>query len=400
MLPRRTHILGPLVAALLPVPFALTIRYSADFGLAYHGGLEAWASGHPERLATWFSTPFLALVMALITRVVPEQSGAYLWLGVNLAIWGGLLLVTWTRLRDSLPRPLWWVTLVAASVFSPGISSIFWLQFNLLVFVLAVGGFMLIGRHDRLAGLLIGVSLATKPILLLLPVALLIRRDTRRAGVFAMVGAALLTATGFAFLAWRASDLGALNPGPYLSAFAAKGNGPLAACIVQNYSPVALWCRFGLPPSSAVTLGVAAAVCAAGWMLAARFRNSPRRGWEIVCLACLLSPMVGPVQWATYQLLFAPAMLLLAFQFWRERAPRRLWAYLAVIFVTTDLVWDPVESLANTPVLVEVWSYTIAQFAQYLLLGLWIFWIRMRGPEGSPSRASRMSAAQSGSPAV
>ncbi|MFI5283484.1 MAG: glycosyltransferase family 87 protein [Candidatus Dormibacterales bacterium] len=399
MITRRAHWIGPLIAALVPVPFALTIRYTADFGLAYHGGLEAWSSGHPERLATWFSTPFLGLVMALVTRVVSEQLGSYVWLGANLVMWGALLLITWDRLHDQVPKTLWWGTLVAAAAFSPGISSIYWLQFNLLVFVLALGGFLLLGRHDRLAGLLIGASLATKPILLLLPLSMLIRRDTRKAGVFAIATAAALTIAGFVFLAWRAGDPAALNPLPYLSDFSAKGNGPLAACIVQNYSPVALWCRFGLPHSTLVTLGFAVIVLAAGWFMAGRFRNTAGRPWEIFCLACLLSPMVGPVQWATYQLLFAPLMLLLAYQFWHERAPRRLWIYLAVLFVMTDLVWDPVESLANAPVLVEVWSYTIAQFAQYLLLGLWLFWLRMRELEGHQVGTSRMSAAQTGSSA-
>src|SRR6202035_876977 len=109
-----------------------------------------------------------------------------------------------------------------------------------------------------------------------------------------------------------------------------------------------------------------------------RFPPSSGRAWEPFAVACLLSPLVGPVEWATYQLLFAPLMLLLAYQFWAERAPSRLWVYLVVAFLMCELVWDPVESLARAPVVVLVVSYSIGQFAQYLppvVLFQWA-WIR------------------------
>lgn len=69
--------------------------------------------------------------------------------------------------------------------------------------------------------------------------------------------------------------------------------------------------------------------------------------------------MLGPIEWASYQLLFAPLMLLLAYQFWAERAPTRMWVYLAAAFVMTEMVWDPFESLAGAPAVVLVVSYSI-----------------------------------------
>jgi hypothetical protein len=381
----RPHWLAPLGAALALIPFAVSIRYTADFGLAYHGGLEAWASGHPERLFSWFSTPFLALVMAVVTRIAAEDVAARVFLGANLVLWGGLLVAVWSRLYGRVPIFWWWGTLVAAGAFSPGISTIFWLSFNLVAFVLALCGFVLIGRHDRLAGLLIGASLALKPILVLLPLALLLRRESRSAGVWAIAAAAGLSAGGLGFLAWRAGDWSVLNPVAYLAAFVAKGNGPLVACVIQNYSPVAFLCRLGIPTPAAVTLGLAAVACAVGWWLTRRFRNSSGRAWELFAAACLLSPLVGPIEWATYQLLFGPLMLLLAYQFWAERAPARLWAYLVAAFLMTELVWDPLESLARISVPVLVFSYSLGQFAQYLLLLLWFQWLRMRSREVPPA---------------
>jgi hypothetical protein len=155
--------------------------------------------------------------------------------------------------------------------------------------------------------------------------------------------------------------------------------------VIQNYSPLAFLCRLGLPTPSAVTLGLAAAACAIGWWLTRHFRNSSGGAWELFAAACLLSPMVGPIEWATYQLLFAPLMLLLAYQFWAERAPVRLWAYLAVAFLMTELVWDPLESLAGISVPVLVFSYSLGQFAQYLLLLLWFQWLRARSQKAAPA---------------
>jgi hypothetical protein len=268
----------------------------------------------------------------------------------------------------------WWGTLIAAAVFSPGISSIFWLTFNLIAFGLALGGFLLIGRHDKVAGLLIGLSLALKPILLLVPLVLLLRRESRSAGLWSIATAAALSVAGLVFLAWRAGDWSAADPVAYLSAFAAKGRGPLAACVVQNYSPVAFLCRLGVPTPAVVTLAIAAGAGLIGWLLSRRLRG----GWELFGLACLVSPMIGPIEWASYQLLFAPLLLLLAYQFRAERAPVRLWIYLAAAFVMTEMVWDPFESLAGAPVVVLVVSYSIGQFAQYALILLWFWWLRLR----------------------
>jgi hypothetical protein len=125
-----------------------------------------------------------------------------------------------------------------------------------------------------------------------------------------------------------------------------------------------------------VTLAIAAGVGVIGWLLAQRLG----RGWELFAAACLLSPMLGPVEWQSYQLLFAPLMLLLAYQFWAERAPTRLWVYLVATVLLTELVWDPFESLAGAPVVVLVVSYSLGQFAQYALILLWLQWLRLRRP--------------------
>jgi hypothetical protein len=370
--------LAPLVPVLLLIPIAISIGYTADFGLAYRGGAEAWASGHPQHLVTWTATPFLALLMAMVTRVASEDTAARVFMAGNLAVWAALLMSVWNRVRDLLPSRWWWSTLAAAGVFAPAISTLFWLQFNLVVFALALAGFTLAGRHHRWAGFLIGLSVALKPIVVLLPLALVLRRRSRRAGAWAIGMTAASTALGLAFLAWRAGDPRVLNPFDYLAGFLTKGSGPIAACVPENYSPVALLCRLGLAPSTAITVAVGAAVVLTGWLLIRNLPAAPEGEWEVFAAACLFSTMLGPINWASYGMAMAPLFLLLIWQFSRQGAPARLWVGLAVAFVLAELVWDPMESLVRTPVPVVILSYTAGQFAQYILLLVWVRWRQMR----------------------
>lgn len=374
----KLNLLAPIAAALALIPVAVLVHYPMDFGLAYHAGQEAWSGGHPERLLTWTGTPFLALVMAAITRAASLEVGTLAMLAANLVVWACLLLSVWSRLNGRVPAGWWWGTLITAAVFAPAITAIFWMQLNLIVLALALGGVALTGRSERAGGLLIGLALALKPILILLPFVLLLRRESRRAGAWAIAVAAMLSTIGLGFLAWRAGDLSVANPIAYLDQFMTKGRGLTYACVPENYSPMGLLCRFGVPSSTALTAVVAAMVLGVGWLLIRQLRDTPGAKWELFAAAGLLSPMLGPIGWAIYQVLLAPLMLLLAYQFWAERAPVFLWLNLAAVLLLTMLVWDPLESLARTPVPVLVTSYTLGQFAQYFLLLLWVQWMRMR----------------------
>src|SRR5438270_7732358 len=170
----RTLALGIPAAILLSV--VLWISYTADFGLAYQGGVEAWNSGHPQRLLTWTGTPFYGVVMAAVSQMARVDLAARVFSTINVVFWGALLNIMWTRMSDRVPSTFWWVTCVAALLFAPAISTIFCLQPNLIVFGLALAGFVLIGRRDRVAGLLIGLSIALTPIVIPLPLALLLWR--------------------------------------------------------------------------------------------------------------------------------------------------------------------------------------------------------------------------------
>jgi len=387
---RNLYLLAPVAAVLALLPVAVLVHYPLDFGLAYQAGQEAWSSGHPERLLTWTATPFFALVMAAITRAASLDVATPAMLAVNLAVWGCLLLSVWSRLLGRVPSALWWGTLVAAAIFAPAVTTIFWMQPNLIVLALALGGVAVADRRVRTAGLMIGVALALKPIVVLLPLALLMRRESRRAALWAIGVAAALSGIGLGFLAWRGGDISIANPIAYVAQFQTKGRGPIVACVPENYSPMALLCRFGVPSSNVLTVAIAGLVLFIGWLAVRRLRGEPNAKWDLVAVACALSPMLGPIGWAMYQVLLSPLLLLLAYQFWAERAPIFLWLNLGFVFLLTMLIWDPIESLARTPVIVLVVSYTIGQFAQYFLLLLWFQWMRVRSArlKASASRAT------------
>jgi hypothetical protein len=388
------------LAALALAPFALAVRYAADFGLAYNGGAEAWASGHPERVFSWMSTPFLGMAMGFVSQAANVDVGARAFMVVNLLVWLGLLVGVWSELWGRLSVRLWWLTLVAAALFAPAISNVFWLQFNPIAFALALGGFAMVRRDRRVAGLLIGASLALKPIVILLPIALLLRRDSRRAGVWTIGVAALLSIAGQAFLAWRANDVGVLSPFIALANFSSKTGKAMYACAPENYAPAALICRLGLGPSSIITAVVAVAVLAIGWHLLRAMTPSSGRTWELFAVACMLSPFIGPIGWSHYQLLLAPAMLLLVFRFAQEGAERRLWIGLIATYVLCELIWDPLESLAGAPIVLVLASYATGQFAQYVLLLTMVRWLQLRGhtmPSSHLASSDMRSGVQGGS---
>ena len=374
----------PAVPGLVLAIIALPLHYSADFGRAYQSGVQAWSDGLPQNFSTWTGTPLLAMAMALISRTAGELVAARIFMAFDLALWMALLVIVWPRLQGHVSKAWWWTTLLGAGLFAPAVSTIFWLQFNLVVFALALAGFVLIRRHGRWAGVLLGLSLALKPIVILLPIALLLRPRLRGAGALAIGVAAVLSELGLVFLAWRAGSAQVLNPVTYLVGFLRISHQGWA-CSYENYSPVATLCRLGLDPVAGVSVAVAVVVVTTGWLLVRRLPDTAEGDWEVFAAACFLSIMVGPIAWAHYGVLMGPLFLLLAYQFWRYEAPAPLWIALGASFALTELGWDPLSSIAGVSMQQEVVLYTIGQFGQYFLLWAWIRWriLRRQYPEAS-----------------
>jgi hypothetical protein len=373
-----------LVALLLWLVPAMRDHTPDDMRLAYVAGAEAWASGHPERVETWMSTSFLALCMALTTRAT-SLTGSVITLNVlNLALFLGIVAVTWRWLRPRLSRRVWWATLAFALLYSPVISVFRWKQLNLIVFALALAGFWLIRRGREWSGAgLAALSIAIKPIVVLLPVALFVRRDTRRAAVACTLGVVLLTMLGQAFLALRARDASVLWPMAALETFAERGREWGAN--PENFAPMGTVRRLtrGEGPIEKVFVGLG--VLALAVLAHESVRRRPGRAWEVFAWACALSPMVGPVGWSHYQVLLAPLFLVLGYQLGRSAAGPSWWLPVLFAYLLTSLVQRPLSGTLPGSVMALLTGYregwddmlrmlALGQFAQYFLAAAALAW--------------------------
>jgi hypothetical protein len=360
-----------------------------DTGLAYGAGRVAWATGHPEHVISWISTPFLGMVMAVASRLLSVRAVADLVTLLNMVLWvaaAGLLL---RRTRPLLSPVWWWIAAFGLFSFLPMMSSVWFKQFNVIALVLAAGGFELV-RRGRVSwgALAIGLSIAIKPLVVLLPVVMLVRRDTRRAGVLALAWVVGLNVAAQAFMALRAHDLGTLDPWIGARNFLDKTRPNFAMCMPLNVSPISALCRAGAGLQDwnvlrAVSLG--GVLLLGAWVVRA-LRGRAATSWEVFAFACPLSAMVSPLEWTHYQILLAPLFVLLLVRFAREGASFGAWAGLLAAFVLASLIWQPYGSIVSAakgifspqaqhePTTLEA----LAQFAQYILILTGVLWYMQR----------------------
>jgi hypothetical protein len=380
---------GPALALLVgflawAVP-ALWDHRVLDLGMAYNGGAEAWRSGHPERLHTWMSTPFLAMVMACVSRVMSMRAAEWMLTRVNLVVLVCTLVAVWRRLRPHVPRAWWWATLALAACFPPLISTVRWKQFNLLALAIAVLAMQVIRKgRPALGGSLVGLSVCLKPVILLLPLGLLLYRDSRRSGLWSLAAIACLMTLSQGFLAARAGDPGDMSPITALSNFGEKSEEWVPH--VGNFSPLGLLARgagvLGVLPWERFVLRLAVALLSFAAYLVTRSRGGA--SWDVLGFACLLSPMLSPVAWSHYQILLAPLLLVLAYRFLKEGAWPSDWALLIFSYGLSALAMTPLVTVPGGLSSVFGGGYetierqvpvlAISQFAQYFLVLTALAW--------------------------
>jgi hypothetical protein len=359
-----------------------------DIALAYHGGQVAWKKGHPEHLATWISTPFLAFVMATVSRMTSAVRTAHLLSLANLLLLISLIAGTWHALVSRLSRNTWWISLAAATLFAPAISALWWVQLEIITLSLVVLAYVLLHRQPRsiIAPFLIALSISIKPMAIVLLLALLWKRDSRRAGVLAIGFTVVLLGIGQAFLAWRARSLHALNPIPLFNNFETKSlPANIWVCHPENFSPQSALCRLaGSSGWTAQRIVVDLFVALVIFLGARSVRDHAGLSWEVFALACALSPLVSPIAWSHYQIMLAPILVVLLVHYARAREEGRPFSLeqklLALLgFMLCELVWRPAGTLpteigqwfagsAQTDARMDV-VFSIAMFAQYVVLG-------------------------------
>lgn len=379
---------------------AVTDPVTFDVGLAYEGGRETLRSGHPEDLSTWISTPFLAMVMAFVAKTMSVGLAAKLATALNVATVVALVVGVWAHLRPLVSRPAWWITLTLGVLYAPSLSSIWWKQLNLIAFGLAVLGYWLTRRgQPGRAGLAVALSIAVKPLVILLPIVLLVQRRTRRAGLMSLAWGAGLLAVSQAFLAWQANSAAALSPLPLLRAFSERSKpANIWACHPENFAPGSTLCRLAGGDNWAVQRSVILAfVAVLGLALFGALWRRVGGSWAVFGVTCLLSPMASPIAWSHYQLLLAPLFLVLVVEMTRRGAPVGLWAMLVVAYLLAALIWRPYGTLPgaiyhlitgrdqNQTLLNQ--QFAISQFAQYALAMTALTWFsvdRILGPPTQP----------------
>jgi hypothetical protein len=389
-------------AAVLAVTATGLILYAAempgsyDIGLAYMGGSEAFRTGHPEGLDTWIGTPFLAMVMAFVSRVATVDQAAIAYNIFDIAVTAALIAIAWAALRGRVGTPVWWVVLFGAVIYAPLTSTLWWKQFNLVVLALALSGFALIRSRrtwgDAAGSALIGLSISIKPVVFLLPLVLLVRRDTRRSGLYSLGWIAVLQGIAQVFLADRAQDLQTLSPLAALANFSLKSQPQITnwACNYQNFSPTSTLCRLVGSGDHWDLQRVAVFVIVLFFALVLLYAlaGAPGRSWEFFAAACLLSPMFSPLAWTHYQLLLAPMILLLAIQLPRDRGAIRQWVLLGIGYLLAELTWTPIGTVADLAggyrllgsglPFIEGILLTAAQFSQYFVLAAAAAWFLTR----------------------
>jgi hypothetical protein len=359
-----------------------------DVGLVYRGGQAAWATGHPEDLPTFVNTPFLAASMAIVTRLISVGTAADLITLVNLLLVVALIGIALHRLRPTLSPVWWWVTALALVSYAPMMSTVWWKQFNIIVLALAVAGFDQLRRGRKQSGAaLIGLSVAVKPMVILLPLVLLARRGTRGAGALAITWVVALTVAGQAFIAARAHDLGPLNPLEPLHNFADKTKlSALGPCLPVNFAPGSLLCRLAGTDYSilqhALVWGLVALLGV--WVIDA-LRGCSATSWEVFAFTCALSTMVSPLAWSHYQVMLAPLFLLLVVRFSTEGATIGTWFGLATAFFLASLMLTPHATVFGGQSLGGGAAHSrfllvasVAGFAQYVLVLTGVLWFNAR----------------------
>jgi hypothetical protein len=359
----------------------------ADLGLAYQGGEVAWATGHPEHLSTWISTPFLGAVMAVVTRIVDMFTAADLLTTLNLVLVVGTIASVLRRLRTVIPTASWWVCAFALTTFGPMLSTVWWKQFNIISLVGVVAAFYLLRKgHTMRAAVLIGLSIAVKPLAILLPFVLLARRETRRAGALALGWLIALNVVAQGFMATRAGNAGTLNVLPVLQNFADKSKPEnIWACHTENFAPGSLLCRLAGGQNWDVQhlIAWAAVALLSAWVVDA-LRGRSALSWELFAFTCAISTMVSPIAWSHYQIMLAPLFVLLFVRFATEGAAVGTWTGLILSFLLASLMWQPfgtsigalrhvIDGSAQTQRVVFSVA-AVAQFAQYVLVFTGIIW--------------------------
>jgi hypothetical protein len=376
--PRRWEIVPLLVAIAILVVIAARAFENAsqmDFAAYYRGAQAAWANGNPWRPNNyWAGMPGALIALGPLTQLFSINQAGWLMTVLNVALAAALLAAAHLWLRHRLPLSATWLATLALVGFAPLATTIWWKQLNLLVLAIAVLAYILVRRHPWLAGVVLGVGIAIKPLAILLPLFWIVKRDTRRAGVSALASAVVTSVGGLLILLARGGTADPLTYSNQLNDRIGRPARGSLVCNPANASPTGLACRLWGPHGWTVTqLSVIAGLAVLVILALGSLRGVRGTEFAVFAWACLLSPLTGAVAWPHYEVFLVPMLLVLV-------ATKRLelWIGAAATYALAALVWTPAMSLpaqirewlggaSETPQEVIRW-YTLAMLAWFVLV--------------------------------
>jgi hypothetical protein len=372
---------------------------------AWNAGFAAWHDGHPERLYTWTGTPVYAAVAALESQTMSLWTSTVFITLLSAVITLALVAALVWRLRATVTAPWRWLIALALVSFAPLLSTVWWKQVNLIPLALGLVGFDLVRRAESRStagSALIGLSVAFKPLLILLPFVLVAARGTRRAGLEAIGWLAGLSTAALAFVAWRAHSVAVLSPWRVLHNFASRSDPVHYGYIASpdNFAPLSVLLRAGgtsLWREDELLVLVLLALAGA-WTVRALRGGYGMRSWQAFGFVAVFSAMGSTIDWNHYGVLMAPLFVVLVVDMSRGHASALDWIGLALAFGLASLVWRPygtmpgnLHTLLSTGHLPPLDGYivlslpteSIAQSGQYVLVAVGLLWYSRR-----PSRAA------------
>jgi hypothetical protein len=231
--------------------------------------------------------------------------------------------------------------------------------------------------------LAIALSVSIKPLVFLLPLVMVARRDTRRVGVIAILWIVVLDVAAQAFLALRAGNFATLDPtiGPRNLIHKTSSAGNPFLCMAVNFSPTSLLCRLhgGFVNWNLQRILVLILIALLAAWVAQSLRGRSALSWDWFAFICPFSVMLGALSWPHYQITLAPLFLLVLVRLTEDGSPGE-WLGLAIAFVLASLIWAPfgniVDALRGRPENLQTTSFleVYAQFAQYVLILTGAFW--------------------------
>ncbi len=382
---------------------AIADHSTSDQFSAWNAGFLTWHDGHPERLYTWTGTPVYSVVVALESQTMSLWTSAVsitlLSAVITLALVAGLV---W-RLRLRVAPPWRWLIALTLVSFAPLLSTVWWKQINLIPLALGLVGFDLVRRvesRSTAGSALVGLSVAFKPLLILLPFVLVAARDTRRAGLEAIGWLAGSSMAALAFVAWRAHSVAVLSPWRALHNFADKSNPVHYGYIASpdNFAPLSVLLRLaGTSHWHEDELFVLVLLALAGAWTVPALRGYGVRSWQAFGFVAVFSSMGSTIDWNHYGVLMAPLFVVLVVDMSGGRASAVDWIGLALAFGLASLVWRPygtmpgnLHTLLRTGHLPPLDGFVItaapieaiAQCGQYVLVAVGLIWYSRR-PSGA-----------------